>query len=82
MGGKPSTSGKAPIDGEMFLFKQPVLLSREQHGSMGLSRPERPFEFANDIRGVLITLSEVSSAQNHFTLVFTNVAQPTLIAFP
>ncbi|MCH8337185.1 MAG: SapC family protein [Proteobacteria bacterium] len=80
MGGKPSTSGKAPIDGEMFLFKQPVLLSREQHGSMGLSRPERPFEFANDIRGVPITLSEVSSAQKHFPLVFTNVDNPTLIA--
>lgn len=80
MGEKPSMSGKAPIDGQMFLYEQPVLLSKEHHGSMGLSPLERPFEFAKNLRGVPISLSEVSSAQKHFPLVFTNVENPTLIA--
>lgn len=38
--------------GSMFLYQQPELLTKEEHGSLGLVTPQNPFEFAKKIMTV------------------------------
>jgi hypothetical protein len=46
------------LDGRMLLYKQPELLNHQAHGSLGLRRLERPFEFASSARVLPLTLGE------------------------
>lgn len=69
----------APV-GQKLFYKQPELLNHEAHGSLGLRRPERPFEFARKSRAVPVTLSEIASAQKHFPIVFSDLENPVPLA--
>jgi hypothetical protein len=69
----------APV-GQKLFYKQPELLNHEAHGSLGLRRPERPFEFARTCRALPLTLSEISSAQKHFPIVFSDLENPVPLA--
>lgn len=64
----------------MFLYDKPVLLSKEDHGGMGISAPERPFDFAREIKGLPVVASEVQTAQKYYPVVFSEFENPTLIA--
>ena len=77
---KSAAANESQIEGRMFLFEQPELLSKEQHENMGLSPSGTPFEFARKVRSVPISISEITSAQKHFPVVFTNTEKPSLIA--
>ena len=63
-------------DGQKLFYRQPELLNYEAHGSLGLRRPERPFEFAKRSRALPLTLSEIGSAQKHFPIVFSDLENP------
>jgi hypothetical protein len=69
----------APV-GQKLFYKQPELLNNEAHGSLGLTRPERPFEFARQSRALPLTLSEIPSAQKHFPVVFSDLDNPVPLA--
>jgi hypothetical protein len=64
------------LEGTMYLYKQPELLNREAHGSLGVNRPERPFEFAREARVVPLTLSELPTAQMYYPIIFTELENP------
>ena len=72
--------GSGLFDGNMFLYEEPALLNKEEHGDLGLSKVERPFDFAKSIKGVPITAGEVQSAQKHYPVVFSDFENPVLIA--
>ena len=69
----------APV-GQKLFYKKPELLNHEAHGSLGLRRPERPFEFARKSRALPLTLSEITSAQKHFPVVFSDLENPVPLA--
>ena len=68
------------IEGEMYLYDQPELLDFEQHGNLGLSNIDRPFEFAAGARAVPIVVSELVTAQKHYPIVFSSMDDPVLLA--
>ncbi|WP_051881339.1 SapC family protein [Parvularcula oceani] len=76
----PPAANGPQIQGQMFLFRNPQLLTREKHGNLGVSRPERPFAFAEQIRAVPLTVSEVASAMKHFPIIFSDLENPQPLA--
>lgn len=68
------------FQGSMFLYDKPALLSKEAHGEMGLSIPERPFDFVRSIKGVPIVTNELQTAQKHYPVVISDFENPMLIA--
>ena len=66
---------QAPV-GTMLFYKQPELLNHQAHGSLGLRRPERPFEFARRVRVLPLTLGELPSAQKHYPVIFADLDNP------
>jgi hypothetical protein len=70
----------SPFEGNMFLYEQPVLLNKEEHGNLGLTKMERPLDFAKDIKGVPLVVGELQSAQKYYPLVFSDFETPVLIA--
>lgn len=71
-------SGK--VSGKMFLYQEPELLTPETHGSMGFTPPDRPFEFVREERVIPLTLTEFSSAQRHYPIIFSNIENPLPLA--
>ncbi len=68
------------ITGKMFLFERPELLSREQHGELGLDAAPRPFGFCDKIRAVPLTISEITEAAKYYPVVFMSKEQPLPLA--
>jgi len=69
-----------PFEGNMFLYGDPVLLNKEDHGNLGLSQLERPYDFVKSIRGVPLVVGEIQSAQKHYPVVFSSFENPVLVA--
>lgn len=64
----------------MFLFTRPTLLNKEHHGNMGVTRPARPFAFAERVRAIPLTVSELSSAMKHYPIIFADMQNPLPLA--
>ena len=64
----------------MYLYTQPELLNHEMHGALGLSKPERPFEFAREARVLPLTLPEMTTAQMFYPIIFTDMEAPLPLA--
>lgn len=64
----------------MFLFNQPALLNKEQHGNKGLRRPDRPFGYAEQVRAVPLTISEIATASRHYPVIFSESTNPLPLA--
>ncbi len=79
MGNSELVKSSQQFDGSMFLYNKPVLLTKEDHGDMGLSSPERPFDFVRDAKGLPIVASEIQSAQKHYPVVFSEFENPLLV---
>ena len=75
----PAADGPA-LEGQMFLFGSPKLLTKEQHGDMGISRPDRPFGFAEGVRAIPLTISETAAAMKHFPIIFADTKTPLPLA--
>lgn len=71
---------ETPLEGQMFLYKQPELLNHEMHGALGLCKPERPFEFASTARVIPLTLPELVNAHMFYPIVFTDFENPVPLA--
>jgi hypothetical protein len=69
-----------PFEGKMFLYEKPELLTKEEHGGLGLSSVDRTYDFVKSIRAVPIVTAEVATAQKHFPIVFAGFENPTLLA--
>ncbi|MEE4212986.1 MAG: SapC family protein [Parvularcula sp.] len=80
MSSTPPANAAPQIEGEMFLFRKPELVTREQHGSLGITRPEKPMSFAATARAVPLVLSEVTAAMRHFPIIFSSTENPVPLA--
>ena len=75
-----SASQDRRFEGNMFLYQQPEALTALEHGKLGLSRIERPFDFVKSVKAMPIAVTEVVSAQKHFPIVFSDLENPVLLA--
>jgi hypothetical protein len=64
----------------MYLFRKAELITRERHGDMGITRPERPLAFCEAARAVPITLSEVTTAMRTYPIIFASPENPVPLA--
>lgn len=69
-----------PFEGRMFLYQQPQLLTKEDHGGLGLSAVARPFDFVKAVRAVPLMSIEFSSAQKDYPIVFSDTETPAPLA--
>lgn len=69
-----------PVEGKMFLYEQPELLTLEEHGDLGLSPVPRPFDFVRHVRAVPLVSLEFSSAQKDYPIVFSDTEVPAPLA--
>ena len=74
------TFASPQISGKMFLFERPELLSRQQHGELGLDAAARPFDFCANVRAVPLTVSEIPEASKFYPIVFNSKDQPLPLA--
>lgn len=77
---QPQPTADESFEGSMFLYARPELLTVQEHGTLGLTAIERPFEFARSIRVVPIAAAEIASAQKNFPIVFSDLKKPVLLA--
>ena len=76
----PSGSQDESPQGKKLFYRQPELLNHQVHGSLGLIRPEQPFDFARNARALPVTLSEFQSAQKSYPIVFSDMDNPLPLA--
>ncbi|MGH8196397.1 MAG: SapC family protein [Woeseiaceae bacterium] len=69
-----------PVEGRMFLYQQPELLTRADHGGLGLSVVKRPYDFVRRIRAAPLVSLEFSSAQKDYPVVFSDTDIPLPLA--
>ncbi|MEO0423748.1 MAG: SapC family protein [Pseudomonadota bacterium] len=70
----------APVEGKMFLYEQPELLTVDDHGALGVTPPPRPFDFAAKVRAIPLVVSEIASAQRNFPIIFSDMENPVPLA--
>ncbi len=75
-----SVSASGQVSGQMFLYKNPQLLTPEAHGSMGFTPTKRPCDFVQNERVIPLTMTEFSSAQRHYPIIFSNIDNPLPLA--
>lgn len=80
MSNSQSAASSERFDGSMFLYDKPVLLSKEAHANMGLSRSDQPFAFVRDVKGLPVVVNELQTVQKHYPIVFSDFESPVLIA--
>jgi hypothetical protein len=68
------------LEGQMFLFRQPELLTKEQHAGKGVVRPARPFSFCETVKAIPLTISEIAMAQKHYPVIFADPKNPLPMA--
>lgn len=71
---------RLPFEGRMFLYDRPELLTRADHGHLGLSAVSRPFDFVRTVRAVPLVWMEMRSAQKDFPVVFSDTEVPMPLA--
>lgn len=68
------------LTGKLFLFERPELMSKEQHGGLGISRPEKPYSFCANVRALPITVSEIPAAMKDYPIVLMSAENPIPLA--
>lgn len=69
-----------PLSGSMLLYDRPELLSKDDHGHLGLRNLTHPFSFARDVQAVPLVVGEFRTAQRFCPVVFTDLEKPVPIA--
>lgn len=64
----------------MLLYERPELLSREEHGHLGLRDLAQRFSFARDVRAVPLMVSEFRSIHRYCPVVFSDLEHPVPMA--
>lgn len=70
----------AKLQGRMFLFENPELLNQQSHAALGLAKIDRPFDFAAHAATMPLTVSEFSTAQKYYPIVFATLDNPIPLA--
>lgn len=70
----------AHLTGRVFLYEQPELLTSEEHGDLGFTAPQRPFDHVRTVRAIPLTIVEFGSAQRHYPIIFSNLENPVPLA--
>ncbi|GGY41409.1 SapC family protein [Parvularcula lutaonensis] len=68
------------VEGQMYLFRKPELVTREHHGHLGVSRPEKPLDFCAKARAVPLTIGEITTAMRFYPVIFSSVENPIPLA--
>ena len=68
------------ITGAMYLYEQPELLTKEQHGELSMKPLDNPFAFAAKARAIPVTMGEVPSAMKDYPIIFMSKENPQLLA--
>ncbi|MEM1379368.1 MAG: SapC family protein [Pseudomonadota bacterium] len=76
----PTANAAPTVDGQMYLFRKAELITREVHGGMGISKPERPLAFCEGARAVPLTLSEITTAMKFYPVIFSSEENPIPLA--
>jgi len=76
----PPQSAAPTVEGQMYLFKQAELITREAHGDMGITKPEQPLNFAAAARAVPLTISEITTAMRYYPIIFSSEDNPQPLA--
>lgn len=74
------TQAAPELTGKLFLFEKPEIVSRELHGEYGLSAPERPFSFCENVRILPLNINEIFAAEKSFPVVFSEGDTPVPLA--
>ena len=74
------TQSEPQIKGELFLFKKPELMHHEAHGSLGMTKPAKRYDFCSGVRAVPLTVGELASASRDYPIVLISEEQPIPIA--
>lgn len=75
-----STQDAPILDGSVYLYDQPELLSHVNHGNLGIDLAAQRFGFASSTRLVPLLFSEFGAAQKHYPVVFSELANPVPVA--
>ena len=67
-------------ENKMFLYEKPQILTKEDHGSLGITPADKPFEFAARAGTIPLVASEITSAQKHYPVIFANGENPQIFA--
>lgn len=68
------------LEGQLFLYEQPELLTREAHDGYGIANVDAPYAHAAKARAIPLTLTEFTSAQKFFPIVFSSLEKPVPLA--
>ncbi len=68
------------IKGKIFLYEKPELLTKEDHGHLGISRIDSPFLNTKNSAAIPLTLTEFVTAQKYYPIVFSSMENPTPLA--
>ena len=68
------------VEGKLFLYEKPEMLAREDHMGLGVSPVETPFANTRDARAIPLTLTEFTTAQKNYPIVFASLEQPVPLA--
>lgn len=74
------TQAQPQLTGKMFLFERPELMTKEQHGELGLTQPAKRYEFCSKARAIPITVSEIPAAMKDYPVVLMSKEQPIPMA--
>ncbi|HET6628644.1 MAG TPA: SapC family protein, partial [Woeseiaceae bacterium] len=75
-----ATTAERPVLGRMFLYEQPQLLTKEEHGGLGLSAVPQPYDFARRVRALPLVTLEFPVAQRDYPIVFSDSELPAPLA--
>ena len=74
-------ANQAPtLDGSVYLYDQPELLSHQTHGNLGINLGANRYGFTANVRLVPLVFTEIASAQKHYPVVFSEVGNPIPLA--
>ncbi|MFK7913391.1 MAG: SapC family protein [Pseudomonadales bacterium] len=68
------------LDGSVYLYDQPELLSVKTHGDLGIDLGANRYGFTAKTRLVPLVFSEIASAQKHYPVVFSELGNPMPLA--
>lgn len=74
------TQASPQLTGAMYLFDKPELMNKEEHGGLGISRPEKRFGFCAAVRAIPITVTEIPAAAKDYPVVFASQENPIPVA--
>ncbi|MEM7284411.1 MAG: SapC family protein [Pseudomonadota bacterium] len=68
------------VEGKIFLYEKPELLTKEDHGHLGIVNLDNPYANTKNAAAIPLTLTEFVTAQKYYPIVFSSMENPTPLA--